>query len=203
MKQRSRRRQPNCWSPPHEERPLLPRAPVRCRLRDGGGNRTAGHGCASTTPGVKERWRLASRGSTATLPGRFADAQLSHCVGIAAEDRAVSPFLHTADLAAVAPLQGSATSSRGAAGRLEGATVTIRAVKGLTAEWPAAGRRLPRERRSLELRPRERAGFWSRCAGRGEGTPSPTAGFLRQSVALSIRSRGRYSWCADPIAVVA
>lgn len=63
-------------------------------------------------------------------------AEESACAGIAAEDRDVSPFAYTEDIAGVEPL----TVSRGG-GKLPrsevtmGAVVTVRAVPGLTAEW--------------------------------------------------------------------
>ena len=57
------------------------------------------------------------------------------CVGIAPADRDVSPFAHFADIASVEPLTRVVTSSKGSILGLQGATVTLRAVPGLTAEW--------------------------------------------------------------------
>ena len=63
------------------------------------------------------------------------DAEAGACVGIAGADREVSPFLHTEDIAGVEPLYGRVASRSGVSLKLEGATVTFRAVPGLTAEW--------------------------------------------------------------------
>lgn len=74
------------------------------------------------------------------------DAEARACVGIGAHDRDQSPFDHREDIAAVDALyvgdsdQGNAAAGGGyvsaaRGGRLEGATVTFRAVSGMTAQW--------------------------------------------------------------------
>lgn len=59
------------------------------------------------------------------------------CVGIDADDRDISPFEHTEDIAGVAPLKIPNPNSVGKLPNeaLVGATVTFRAVPGMTAEW--------------------------------------------------------------------
>ena len=59
-------------------------------------------------------------------------AEERDCVGIAPADRDLSPFAHAADIADVEALRATASRSNP---RLRGATVTLRAVPGLTAEW--------------------------------------------------------------------
>lgn len=63
------------------------------------------------------------------------DAEARACVGLADSDRDMSPFEHREDIMAVDPLNGGATTGKSAPPRTVGATVTIRAVPGLTAEW--------------------------------------------------------------------
>jgi hypothetical protein len=66
------------------------------------------------------------------------DAEGRACVGVPDVDRDMSPFDHREDIASVTPYN---TPSPGAAGvkqqltKLHGATVTFRAVPGVTAEW--------------------------------------------------------------------
>lgn len=63
-------------------------------------------------------------------------AEATACVGLSEEDRAMSPFEHHADIAGVeAFTQPTASSKAGPTRRDAGATVTFRAVPGLTAEW--------------------------------------------------------------------
>lgn len=62
-------------------------------------------------------------------------AEAQACSGIAAEDRDMSPFEHTEDIVAVAPLKDYNGNNRARSERLIGATITFRAVPGLTAEW--------------------------------------------------------------------
>jgi hypothetical protein len=63
------------------------------------------------------------------------DAESRACIGIADADRDESPFDHREDVDGVAPLYiGSATNPRSAQ-RLVGASVTFRAVPGMTAQW--------------------------------------------------------------------
>ena len=73
----------------------------------------------------------------------LAQAEASACVGLSDEDRDMSPFLHTEDIASVDRLiererdQGPNLSKSGIAwvDRFRGARVVFRAVPGLTAEW--------------------------------------------------------------------
>ena len=64
------------------------------------------------------------------------EAEATACVGLSDDDRVMSPFEHHADIAGVEPFVTQIASSK--AGRVmrdAGATVTFRAVPGLTAEW--------------------------------------------------------------------
>lgn len=63
-------------------------------------------------------------------------AEVQACAGISDDDRAISPFEHPADIIQVEPLilRGD-TGKLGPGGQMLGATVTFRAVPGLTAEW--------------------------------------------------------------------
>ena len=63
-------------------------------------------------------------------------AETQSCVGISDADRDMSPFEHREDIASVEPLTvGSTGGSRNPTGRMMGATVTFRAVPGMTAQW--------------------------------------------------------------------
>lgn len=65
------------------------------------------------------------------------DAEANACAGIGPEDRAISPFERTADLASVEPLwpPGTNAATKLPDERALGAVVTFRAVPGMTAEW--------------------------------------------------------------------
>jgi hypothetical protein len=63
------------------------------------------------------------------------DAEAQACVGLTEEDRDRSPFTHREDIASVDPLYANLSSGKGPNARLEGATVTFRAVPGMTAQW--------------------------------------------------------------------
>jgi hypothetical protein len=63
------------------------------------------------------------------------DAEARACVGLTDADRDESPFSHHADIAEVSELTEVVPAGRGTATRVVGATVVIRAVPGLTAEW--------------------------------------------------------------------
>lgn len=63
------------------------------------------------------------------------EAEASACAGIADEDRDTSPFEHRADIASVAPLVERTNNGKQTAMHEVGATVTFRAVPGMTAEW--------------------------------------------------------------------
>jgi hypothetical protein len=60
------------------------------------------------------------------------DAEQRSCSGVSDYDRAVSPFFHQKDIADVAPIIDSSAEAKGR--RVQGITVTFRAVEGLTAE---------------------------------------------------------------------
>ena len=62
------------------------------------------------------------------------DAEAEACSGIADEDRDTSPFEHADDIAVVRPLE-VADGPKGGLERLVGATVTVRAVPGMSTEW--------------------------------------------------------------------
>jgi len=75
------------------------------------------------------RVAAAHRASAQTLR----DAESHACVGLADDDRDMSPFSHTADVTSVVALTG-----RGPAADAEpivGATVTLRSVRGLSVAW--------------------------------------------------------------------
>lgn len=65
------------------------------------------------------------------------DAEANACAGISPEDRAISPFERTGDVASVEPLVLPAANAPNQLPneRTVGAVVTFRAVPGLTAEW--------------------------------------------------------------------
>jgi hypothetical protein len=82
---------------------------------------------------VASHRRIAAQHRAASTALR--DAEANACTGIAPDDRDVSPFERRADIAAVHPLIEQHLSSKQSTSRTVGATVTIRAVPGLTAEW--------------------------------------------------------------------
>lgn len=63
------------------------------------------------------------------------DAEVRSCVGISDSDRDTSPFEHREDVASVEPLVVGTGGARGQTPRTEGATITFRAVPGMTAQW--------------------------------------------------------------------
>lgn len=63
------------------------------------------------------------------------DAEARACAGLASGDRDVSPFAHREDIAGVEPLYNGVMSGKSQYARLQGATITFRAVPGMTAEW--------------------------------------------------------------------
>lgn len=63
------------------------------------------------------------------------DAEARACVGIRDEDRDASPFSHRQDIESVEPLYSPSSGGKNPTRRLEGATVTFRAVPGMTAQW--------------------------------------------------------------------
>lgn len=113
------------------------------RTRSGcsGGGRAAVDACwTSTTNPTKEhlghaeehRRRAADhRGASQALR----DAEARACVGIPVADRDESPFDHREDIASVEPLYSPLSGGKNPTRRFEGATVTFRAVPGMTAQW--------------------------------------------------------------------
>lgn len=67
--------------------------------------------------------------------GVLTAAEASACGGLDDEDRDASPFEHREDIVASEALQSSATGGKGTTARLLGASVTLRAVPGLTKEY--------------------------------------------------------------------
>ncbi len=63
------------------------------------------------------------------------DAEASACVGLTDEDRDTSPFVHREDIAGVEPLYASYVSGKSPYSKLQGATVTFRAMPGMTAQY--------------------------------------------------------------------
>lgn len=63
------------------------------------------------------------------------DVESRACVGLSDEDREMSPFEHKEDIASVEPLNVTSNNARVGGTRTIGATVTFRAVPGMTAEW--------------------------------------------------------------------
>ena len=63
------------------------------------------------------------------------DAEARACAGLADDDRDASPFTHTEDISGVAPLVESVRAGRTSVSKTTGASVTFRALPGLTAEW--------------------------------------------------------------------
>ncbi|MFO0749992.1 MAG: hypothetical protein U1F43_30630 [Myxococcota bacterium] len=64
------------------------------------------------------------------------DAEAKACAGLADDERDMSPFDHTEDIASVASLREAAPRTKyPGAGVLKGATVDFVAVPGMTAEW--------------------------------------------------------------------
>ena len=63
------------------------------------------------------------------------DAEARTCVGLRDEDRDTSPFAHREDIASVTPLTVNVPSGKGQYARTEGAIVTFRAVRGMSAQW--------------------------------------------------------------------
>jgi hypothetical protein len=63
------------------------------------------------------------------------DAEARACVGLSDDDRDRSPFTHREDIASAEPLYATLSSGKGPRSRLEGASITFRAVPGMTAEW--------------------------------------------------------------------
>ncbi|MBZ0122196.1 MAG: hypothetical protein K8H88_34700 [Sandaracinaceae bacterium] len=63
------------------------------------------------------------------------DAEGRACAGIDEAERDMSPFAHRDDIRSVEPLRVDVPAGRQPIARLRGATVTFRAVQGMTVEW--------------------------------------------------------------------
>lgn len=63
------------------------------------------------------------------------EAEARACGGLAEGDKEMSPFEHTEDIASVGKLFDPPSGGRTPTQRFTGATVTFRAVQGMTAEW--------------------------------------------------------------------
>jgi len=63
------------------------------------------------------------------------NAEARACIGIADDDRDISPFAHRADIQSVSRLREGKTSTKNTFSYNAGATVVFRATPGLTAEW--------------------------------------------------------------------
>lgn len=91
---------------------------------------------------AEEHRRLAAEHRAASVALREAEA--GACTGISPRDRDESPFDHREDIAAVGPLHGAEPGTPAGPGfesgterraRLEGAVITFRPVRGMTAQW--------------------------------------------------------------------
>lgn len=84
---------------------------------------------------VEEHRKIAAQHRGASAELRAAEDRA--CVGLAPDDRDMSPFERTADIASVEPLVEPTQFGRTSAPRTEivGVVITFRAVPGLTAEW--------------------------------------------------------------------
>lgn len=80
-----------------------------------------------------EHRRIAAEHRAASAALRAAEQ--SACVGISEDDRDTSPFERLEDIASVDPLTERVGSSKMPTERTVGATITFRAVPGMTAEW--------------------------------------------------------------------
>ena len=63
------------------------------------------------------------------------DAETRACIGISSDNRDMSPFERTEDIESVIALNERRSSGKQSYGQMVGATVTFRAVPGMTAEW--------------------------------------------------------------------
>lgn len=63
------------------------------------------------------------------------EAEARACVGLSDTDRDQSPFDHREDIASVEELYSPSSGGKSPTKRFEGATVTFRAVPGMTAQW--------------------------------------------------------------------
>lgn len=93
-------------------------------------NPTTGH-----VDEAAEHRKMASEHRAASKALR--DTEVSACAGVNETDRDISPFEHREDIVGADELHGRQTSSKqaGTPGPLQGASITIRAVPGLTKEY--------------------------------------------------------------------
>ncbi len=93
---------------------------------------SVGHPTPETRQRAEEHRRMAADHRAASQALR--DAEANACVGVPERDRDESPFLHREDIENVASIYVPVSAKTGGQ-RLVGATVTFRAVPGMTAEW--------------------------------------------------------------------
>lgn len=91
------------------------------------------HPSEDHTAAMEEHRRLAAAHRAAADALRQAEARA--CVGLTDDERDASPFEHREDIASVAELHEDVQVGRTVTRQLAGATITFRAVRGLTAEW--------------------------------------------------------------------
>jgi hypothetical protein len=82
---------------------------------------------------AKKHQKMAADHRAAGQALRNAEAQA--CAGLSDDDRDMSPFYHREDISGVQPAYAPSPRGKGDPGHLTGASVTFRAVNGLTAEW--------------------------------------------------------------------
>lgn len=100
-----------------------------------GGARTVGPCWTVPSPGAAEAHRKAAAEHRAAAAALVA-AETQACTGLSEDDRATSPLERRDDIASVDPLVETSESSKGGkTARQVGATVTLRAVPGLTSEY--------------------------------------------------------------------
>lgn len=117
--------------------PAAEAALTQCRAVSSHGTTT----CWTSTINPTEEHRLAAdKARKAAAAHREASAALASaeqqaCAGIAPDDRDISPFDHTEDIASVTAFHSARTPEKGGPSTvIEGATITFRAVPGLTEE---------------------------------------------------------------------
>jgi hypothetical protein len=127
----------------HAAQPHAEASVERTRCSRGGG-RTEDGGCwTSVRNPTDEHARMAEEHRRVAAEHRAASAALGdtearECVGIDPDDRDISPFERIEDVASVAPLTEPSDTGgtvKVAPQRAVGATVTFRAVPGMTREW--------------------------------------------------------------------
>jgi hypothetical protein len=113
-----------------------------CRARLGGTARVDKDGICWTSitnpteahqQQANEHRQVAAQHRAASAALRSAEAQA--CAGIPPEDRDMSPFEHTEDIASVQPFTEPSGPPKARVQRTAGAIITFRALPGMTAEW--------------------------------------------------------------------